>query len=121
MKYKTVNRGWLKRQVEKGNVIIKCDFHYTDDYAWDAARNYGETEWFPARIRHPKWEDCKDQFGYDRTRCVDDDRKEGYMNMDESDFRSQSGMAYTRVGDPEKIISFSIHSNLSFSCKIKEA
>ena len=119
MGYKTVNRGWLRKQVEAGKVAIKCNYHYTDDYAFDAAVNFQQTDWMPARIRKPVFGEYTDQFGYTRTRCVEDDRKQGYMNLDASDFKSQSGRCWKN--EETNIISFSIHSNLVYSCKVLEA
>ena len=48
---KTVNRGWLKRQVLAGKVEAICAYHMTDDYKRDAANNCGKTtEFIPCRI-----------------------------------------------------------------------
>lgn len=44
----TYNRGKLKKEIEKGQWLVKCDGRYTDDYAGDAASNYGITEFRPA-------------------------------------------------------------------------
>ena len=90
----TVNRGWLRKQIELGNVEVKCDYSYTDDYAYDNASGFGKTGWMPARIRHPEFEEYTSQVGNTQHRCVDDDRKDGYMNRDEHDLTSRSGMAY---------------------------
>ncbi len=46
----TVNRGWLKRRILEGKVMAKCNYYYTDDYAFDAAYNYQQTDWLKARI-----------------------------------------------------------------------
>lgn len=46
--YKTIRRDKLKRDIEKGLYVAKCDGRYTDDYAWDAANNYGKTDFAPA-------------------------------------------------------------------------
>lgn len=77
MRVKTINRGWLKRQVLQGKVEAMRKFRYTDDYAYDAQTNYGKTEWIPARIS-TNWED----------------RKDGYMNFDEYDFRAKGSSAW---------------------------
>lgn len=46
---KTINRGWLRKQIEKGNMEIKCLYYMTDDYKIDADRNFGKTEWVDAK------------------------------------------------------------------------
>jgi hypothetical protein len=48
---KTVRRDWLKKQIEKGNIEIKCDQILTDDYAHDDATNCGKTTWAKADIK----------------------------------------------------------------------
>lgn len=50
----TIRRDWLKRQILKGNVMVKCKGVYTDDYAFDAAYNYQKTDWMKAAIK-PDW------------------------------------------------------------------
>jgi hypothetical protein len=47
----TINRGWLRRRIEAGEVEAKCDYQYSDDYAWDAATDFRKTDWMPARVR----------------------------------------------------------------------
>ena len=61
---KTVNRGWLKKQIEKGNVEIKCDMILTDDYAFDAAYKYQKEEsWRKALAADFKEQDFKYKSG----------------------------------------------------------
>jgi len=120
MKFRTVNRGWLKRQVEKGNVLIRCRFYLTDDYAWDNANNGGRTDWMPARIKHPKYEGYVNEYGYFRSRCTDSDHLDGYINLDEGDFSTTTGRAYRDVDGQDNHINFSIFSNLLYECKIVE-
>lgn len=113
----TVNRGWLRKQIEAGNVEVKCDYSMTDDYAWDNASGFGKTDWMPARIRHPKFAEYTNDVGNRDSRCVDDDRKDGYMNLDEHDLTSRSGMAY-RDSKDNSIIRLSPYSNLCYSMRI---
>lgn len=113
----TVNRGWLRKQIEAGNVEVKCDYSMTDDYAWDNASGFGKTDWMPARIRHPKFTEYTNDVGNTCHRCIDDDRKDGYMNLDEHDLTSRSGMAY-RDSKDNSIIRLSPYSNLCYSMRI---
>ena len=113
----TVNRGWLRKQIEAGNVEVKCNYSMTDDYAWDAASGFGKTDWMPARIRRPKFAKPGNNEGYREGCCIDDDRKDGYMNLDECDLTSRSGMAY-RDSQDNSIIRLSPYSNLCYSMRI---
>jgi hypothetical protein len=99
-KIEHVNRGWLKRQVAKGLILARCNYHYTDDYLGDAANNFDKTGWMEARMRS----------GYE-------DFKEGLINFWESDFSTKSGTAYREDGN---MVSFIVHSNLSYSLKFKD-
>jgi hypothetical protein len=49
MDMKTVNRGWLRKQVEKGNIEAKCAYSLSDDYGFDKSINYGKTDWSNAK------------------------------------------------------------------------
>ena len=87
---KTINRGWLKRQIEKGNIEGKCCYSMTDDYAWDAANNHGKTE---------NWVDARD------------------FKLDDRSFKTKSGCAYQ---DENGTISLIIHSNRAYDLRLKE-
>ena len=98
---KTVNRGWLKRQVLAGKVEAICAYHMTDDYKRDAANNCGKTtEFIPCRIR------------------TGSDFIEGVMNFRESEFSSKSCAAWM---NKDGTISFSVHSNLAYDLRINGA
>ena len=103
----TVNRAWLKRQIEKGGVTAKCDHRLTDDYRFDVANDFGKTGWLPARIlnsfynEHGRW---------------DNDSKAGHMNLLPMYFEGY-GRAYRSTSDPT-LISLYVHSNLSFSLRL---
>ena len=45
----TVNRGTLKKRINEGKMIAKCQYNYTDDYGFDKSNNFGKTEWMDAR------------------------------------------------------------------------
>ena len=98
---KTVNRGWLKKQVLAGNVEAICSYNMTDDYKRDAANNFGKTTTFvPCRIKS----------GFEII--------EGCMNFYESDFRSKCGAAWMNENGT---ICFMVHSNRSYDLRIKGA
>ena len=98
---KTVNRGWLKKQIEKGIVLARCDYHYTDDYAWDYANNAGKQEnYLPCRMKGDN-----------------EKNKDGFINFTPWELRTKTGGACW-VNEEKKIISFSIHSNLGYTLKI---
>lgn len=71
---KTINRGWLKKQIVKGNVSAKCNHKMTDDYAFDAATGFGATDWMPARYVANKYQG-DNKFVQDATLIDDDDLK----------------------------------------------
>lgn len=108
---KTINRGWLKRQIEKGNIEARCAFHFTDDYAFDNATGFGKTDWMLSRVRYP-------QFDPESHRCINDDRKPDMINFDESDFRTKSGSAYR---NDDGTITLRIHSNEVWKLRMTEA
>ena len=99
---KTVNRGWLKRQVKAGKVEAKCTGHYTDDYAFDAANGFGKMdEWKPVRVL--------DDF-------TKNDFRTDVITLYESSFSSKSGAAYTDGA----IIAFWVHNNLHYDMRITQ-
>jgi hypothetical protein len=114
---KTINRGWLKRQVAAGKVEAKCNYRYSDDYAYDNASNFGRTEWMKARIRHPVFTEYVNEYGFKLSRCTDHDFIEGQMNFHESDFEGKAGGAYQ---DDDGTIHFYIHSNASYELRLTQ-
>lgn len=73
----TVRRDKLLRDIKKGLYVGKCSGRYTDDYAWDAATNFGETEILEINIK-------------DKGQAA----KAGALNIREEEFRGRSGGAY---------------------------
>lgn len=106
---KTVNRGWLRKQVDAGMIDAKCDYSLTDDYAYDAANNGGKTDWMPARIMRPQYVPYTDQ-------CLDRDFISGVMNFRDSDFEGKSGLAYW---ESDTQISLIIHQNCSYTLRLR--
>ena len=61
---KTIRRDWLKKQIEKGNIEIKCNGIYTDDYAYDYETNCQRSDWQLANINNFEAHDFKYETGY---------------------------------------------------------
>lgn len=97
---KIAHRGHLKNLVKKGMIEAKCIFHYTDDYAYDNAVNYGETDWLPVEF-------VKEHR----------DSKQGHISFSDWDFGTSSGYLHQRENG---LYSFAIHSNLVYNIRIKE-
>jgi len=100
MRTKTVRRDKLKRDIEKGLYLCKCNGRYTDDYAWDAASNYGITEFMEVNIVK-----------------TNSERKEKHINLWESDF-SGYGNAWE---NEDGTVTLWIHSNLSYDLVKKQS
>lgn len=111
---KTVRRDWLKRQVEAGRMEARCDFSIEHD--GDGRYDTFSGPWKPARVRHPKFEPRMMQGGFEREVCVDDDCKEGFMNLHSCDFEGNCGRAY-ESGD--NLVCLHVHSNLCFTLRPK--
>ena len=55
MTFKTTKRGQIRRPtllklLRSGKVAVKCTGRYTDDYAWDAATNFGKCTLSPEAV-----------------------------------------------------------------------
>ncbi len=101
---KTVNRGKLKRLAEQGKLLARCNYCYTDDYAWDNANNFGRTkQYLPVYVI---------QKGESRWNVP-----EGYIGIDEYYFRCKGGHAWE---EKDGTITLYPYQNLSYSLKIKE-
>ena len=111
----TVRRDWLKKQVAAGRIEAKCDYHYTDDYLYDAASNFGKTDWMQARLCVPKF---GSEIPGERERCLDHDFIEGQMNLRADDFTGNCGRAYW-ANKEQGLIHLRVHSNLSYTLRIK--
>ena len=90
---KTIKRNWLMEQIELGKVEAKCDIKLTDDYAFDNATNFGETDWFPAYIRKPVFEEFTLENGSVINRCTDHDWRDNAIALMTHDFSGKSGYA----------------------------
>ena len=50
MAYKTIRIDVLRRMIVADKLEAKVAQRLTDDFAWDAATNFGRTDWKPAAI-----------------------------------------------------------------------
>lgn len=116
--YKTVRRDWIKKQIELGNIEAKCDYIYTDDYAYDNAYNFGKTDWMPARISRPTYKDITLQNGSVMTMIDDRDFVDGFMNFKDHDFEYSTGRCYW--DENCETISFIPLSGHSYTLRIKK-
>ena len=116
----TVNRGWLKRQVAAEKMEARCNYHLTDDYAFDNANKGGTTDWMPARIRRPTFAKYTTPGGWENDYCSDSNHIEGTMSFNESDFHGKSGMAYWG-DDAQTEIRFSVHRNASYTLRWRQS
>jgi len=73
----TVNRSWLRRQIEAGKMEGKVTLSLTDDYAFDNSINFGRTAWLPVNF----------------VSCGSDFRPD-HCNVWEMDFTSKHGRAW---------------------------
>jgi len=99
-KYGTISRKALAKHVAAGLMEAKCEGHYTDDYAYDNANNFGVSDWKQA--------------------AVSDERKAtpGVLTFQTQDFSSSYRTGYARVLE-NGTIRFAIHSNLSYLLRVK--
>jgi hypothetical protein len=95
--------------VERGELEARCNYHMTDDYALDAANDFGKTGWIPVRIRHPK---------YEGNFVTDDDFVEGQINLTRWDFKTKTGTAYYNT---DGTINLCVHGNLNYTLRKKTA
>lgn len=102
-KYGTINRQSLKKLMALGALEAKCDFSYTDDYAFDNSINCGKTEWIPAAYVDVKF-------------ARHENRIEGSLVFGNWDFETSSGKCWI---DKDGTYSLSVHSNLSYSFRVK--
>ncbi len=114
--YQTINRGWLKKQIAQGKMEAKCDYHLTDDYAYDNDNKGGRTTWMPVRIRQAVYAHSAEGSRFDR--LVDDDFRAGCINLDTWHFTGKSGRAWRQADGNIALI---VHSNLSYTLREKQA
>jgi hypothetical protein len=113
----TIRRDWLMRQIDAGMVDAKCDYHLTDDYAYDNANKGGQTDWLPARVSRPYRKDPSSE----NHRFLDDEERDfisGVMNFRESDFEGSCGLCYWR-DEAQTLIILIVHQNLSYSLRLR--
>jgi hypothetical protein len=97
MRTRTVRRDKLKRDIQKGLYVCKCNHRYTDDYAYDYASNYGETDFMEVKVQ--------DHNGREHGK--------GILYLHPEDF-SGYGNAWE---NEDGTVTLWIHSNLSYDLK----
>lgn len=135
---KQANRGHLVRAAKKGQLFVKCSFHYTDDYAFDNASGFGKMDEFKqvylrqahnspleAQINEmwnagsaaadiePFQEDLRrERFNHAGR---EQEKAQGKVMLTAHDFRTKSGHVHgdTTHGN------FSVHSNLNYEYEIR--
>jgi len=100
---KTINRGWLKKQIVKGNIEAKCNHRLTDDYAFDNATDFGTTEWAPCKFVENKHQG-------------DNRYEQDATLIDTFDLTTKSGCAYQTDNGEIKLI---VYSGYSFTLRSK--
>ena len=99
MAINTVIRGMLKNRARDGRLMARCDYRLTDDYRYDAATDFGKTEFMPVELDEGQsWRD----------------RKEGVMYL-RPDYFKGHGRAWK---NSDGTICLIVHSNLSYTLKI---
>lgn len=66
----TYNRGKLKKEVIKGEWVVRCDGVYTDDYVYDNAVNYQKSGFMPA-LYFPSFWHWLDEKGFREQHGID--------------------------------------------------
>lgn len=97
MAYETVNRGWLKRQVQKGSVVCVESYSFDDMHGAERTRTERPVEF---------------------QRLDENGRRlhtEGVIALDDYHFTGKSGRAW-RNGE---LITLIVHSNLHYTLKLK--
>ena len=95
------HRGHLKRLIKKGMIEARCKYHYTDDYAYDNATNFGITDWETAFLD---------------SEIPNGKQVDGIVFMADFDFSTSSGGLYK---DGENSWTLLIHLNLSYQIRFK--
>lgn len=100
-----VRRDTLLRAARKGKLVAKCTGHYTDDYAFDAAYNFGRSEtYLPVYV-----------LGEDEPRNA---APEGHVVLWAHEFKGRSGGAWRVMDRDPEVIHFNVHSNKHFEMKV---
>lgn len=119
--YKTIRRDWIKKQIALGNIEAKCDYIYTDDYAFDNAYGFQKTDWMIARLApERKWEEIILPNGNTTHRLINSEEltKEGFMSFEAHDFEYSTGRCYW--DENCETISFIPLSGHSYTLRIKK-
>ena len=120
---KKANRGHLLRAAIKGQLFVKCNGHYTDDYRHDMSTNYGIDDDFCGVYMQPYFcSECFDDTTDERmdahSAFCDAVREmaQGRVVMTQRDFKAVSGGCWGTTENG----SFRIHSNLGYGYEIRK-
>ena len=130
MATQTIRRDVLRRRIQAGKVTAKCAFHYTDDYAYDAAVNFAKGEVYvpviwddfeaPALPEGADWRDHEADVRSARMAwriTKEAALPEGFIVFDSFHLNCESGGAYW--GNEEKTEArLRVHSNLVYDLKV---
>jgi hypothetical protein len=94
---KTINRGWLRRQVAAGKVVAVSAYHFDD--MMGASRGLPAPTPVKLHADFPDWHD----------RC------EGTIYLYDSDFTAKSGRAYDTGNG---VIHLTVHSNCNYDLRL---
>lgn len=99
----TIRRDVLKRKLARGELEARCRQHLTDDYAFDAADNFGRTDWMPAAY--------SDDLNIAKV-------INGVLTFSDSEFEGRSGRALKR---DDGTVTLWVHSNLAYELRASAA
>lgn len=133
---KKANRGHLKRAAAKGQLFIRCRYRYTDDYAWDAADNFGkQDEFYKIYIMEDfqcslNARDIRDLPYEEREYLIAkaNEERHAHYNKEKQKAKELGAVALdkhyfengTRVYGDTESGTFSVHSNLSYDYEIRK-
>lgn len=135
---KKANRGHLIRAARQGHLWVKCQYHYTDDYAYDAAVNFGKASEFcqvylqvehssplndqvealyASGATHAQVEPLMEKLRLERQQFADEQREKarGKVSLSEYDLRGPCGHCKGTVESGY----FTVYSNLSYEYEIR--
>lgn len=108
-KYGTVRVSSFVKLIESGLIEGKCDYHMTNDYAWDNANNFGKHDgWLLVKVL--TWKQINDNRG-------EYDHEQGKIGL----HRGICGLPSGGVRLNENgTYSFRVHSNLVYTMRVKQ-
>lgn len=125
---KKIRRNTFTKNLKAGMYTARCKEHLTDDYAFDAATNFGRTEMMEARY-FPSFWTWLDEVGLnDQFKPFENDIEASKIRRRYQEERdAEGGMVFTDetikmadiYQDDETTVALYVHSNLSYELKVK--